>query len=198
MLVLGLTGGVGMGKSLVARMLEHRGAAVVDTDLIARELVEPGQPALTEIQDAFGREVVDSSGVLRREELARIVFADSAQRKRLETILHPRIRDQWRRIVEAKHMEAVAMTVVVIPLLFETEAESFFERVICVGCSAGVQHSRLAGRGWNSSEIQRRIAAQWPIARKMERADWVIWNESSAQICEKQLARILLGRPTEN
>ena len=95
MKVCGLTGGVGMGKSTAAQFLRARGAQVVDTDELARQLVQPGQPALAEIQAEFGKAIIASNGRLRREELAEIIFADAAARKKLETILHPRIRERW-------------------------------------------------------------------------------------------------------
>src|ERR1700722_14102542 len=95
MKLCGLTGGVRMGKSTAAAFLQARGASMVDTDHLARELVQPGQPALAEIQNAFGREIVSPDGQLRRDELANIVFTDATARQRLEAILHPRIRERW-------------------------------------------------------------------------------------------------------
>src|SRR6185295_14888616 len=96
MKTFGLTGGIGMGKSAAAQLLQERGVPVVDTDLLARQVVEPGGPALQEIQRAFGGELVGPDGGLRRKELARVVFSDPTARQRLEAILHPRIRDLWR------------------------------------------------------------------------------------------------------
>src|SRR5687767_7842457 len=93
--IVGLTGGIGMGKSTAARILAERGLPVIDTDELAGELVEPGQPALGEIRAAFGETVMDARGKLRRDELAKVVFADPAKRERLEGILHPRIRAAW-------------------------------------------------------------------------------------------------------
>src|ERR1700678_2751119 len=105
MKVCGLTGGVGMGKSTAAGFFSKLGARVVDTDEIARQLVQPGQPALLEIQGQFGRDLVAANGELRRAELARIVFADEFARKKLEGILHPRIRESWQRQIEAWRQE---------------------------------------------------------------------------------------------
>src|ERR1051325_6698007 len=100
MKVCGLTGGVGMGKSTTAGFLLQRGARVVDTDELAREFVQPGRPALVEIQNTFGKQIVSVDGQLRRNELAKIVFADAAARKKLENILHPKIRARWQAQVE--------------------------------------------------------------------------------------------------
>ena len=136
MKVCGLTGGVGMGKSTAAQFLRARGAQLVDTDELARQLVQPGQPALAEIQTEFGANIVAPDGRLRREELAQIIFSDAAARKKLEAILHPRIRERWLAQVEIWRRENRPLAVVVIPLLFETRAESHFNKIICVACSA--------------------------------------------------------------
>src|SRR5437763_797300 len=96
MKTIGLTGGVGMGKSACAQLLAARGAAVMDTDELARQVVQPGQPALAEVVEMFGRDIIAPDGQLKRDALAEIVFADAAARKKLEDILHPRIRERWR------------------------------------------------------------------------------------------------------
>src|SRR4030095_14016279 len=186
MKVLGLTGGIGMGKSTSAQMLQWRGAVIVDTDDLARQIVQPGQPALAEVQDAFGRDILGSDGQLRREELARIVFANAAARQKLEAILHPRIRELWRAQVAAWRQDGKPLAVVVIALLFETNAEADFAAVICVACTAATQRQRLQARGWTPEEIERRITAQWPIAEKMARANYVIWTEAGMDVDAQQ------------
>ena len=118
MIVLGLTGGIGMGKSTCAQLLRQRAVPVVDTDGLARRVVEPGQPAQAEILAAFGQQMLGADGQLRRDELARLVFADLDARRRLESILHPRIRELWRAQAESWRAENHALAVVVIPLLF--------------------------------------------------------------------------------
>ena len=192
MKVCGLTGGVGMGKSTAAEFLHARGAPVVDTDELARQLVEPGQPALTEIQAEFGKSIVASDGRLRRDELARIVFADAAAREKLETILHPRIRERWLAQVEIWRRENRALAVVVIPLLFETRAESHFNKIICVACSAPTQRQRLLGRGWTPKQIKQRLAAQWPVEQKISRADFVVWTDGALDMQARQLERVFV------
>jgi dephospho-CoA kinase len=191
MKTFGLTGGVGMGKSMSGRILAERGVPVVDTDILARQLVEPGKPALAEIQNAFGSGMVGTDGRLRREELARVVFRDTAARGRLEAILHPRIRAIWQKQLEQWRAGGCAQAVVVIPLLFETDAAPCFDTVICVACTAATQRQRLHARGWNAEQIEQRIRAQWPVAQKMEMADRVVWTEADLDVHAAQLARIV-------
>jgi dephospho-CoA kinase len=190
-----------MGKSTAARFLQERGAQIVDTDELARQLVQPGQPALSEIQVVFGKNIVAPDGQLRRDELARIVFADAAARKKLEAILHPRIQERWLAQLETwraapkrsdgGRRENRALAVVVIPLLFETRAESHFDKIICVACSAPTQRNRLLERGWTPEQIEQRIAAQMPVEQKIARADFVIWTEGALDAHARQLDRIL-------
>jgi dephospho-CoA kinase len=191
MKVFGLTGGVGMGKSTSAQLLQSRGAVVVDTDELARQIVEPGQPALAEVREAFGQDIVGPDGQLQRGKLAGIVFADAAARRRLEAILHPPIRDLWHAQVETWRKEGKPLAVVVIPLLFETQAESEFDTVICVACSAATQHERLRARGWTPEQIEQRRAAQMPIEEKMARSHRVIWTEGDMDVHERQICRIV-------
>ncbi len=191
MKVVGLTGGVGMGKSTSARLLKSRGWLVIDTDLLARALVEPGQPALAEIARTFGSQVLDAEGRLRRGALAGIVFADAARRRQLEEIVHPRVRQEWLRQVDQCRAENRSFVAVVIPLLFETDAVKLFDVILCLACSEAAQRRRLADRGWDAQEIDRRIAAQWPVERKMLLAHYVIWTEASLAIHGAQLTRVL-------
>lgn len=192
---LGLTGGVGMGKSAVADLLRARSVPVVDTDSLARELVEPGQPALIEIKSAFGPEIIGADGRLLRDKLAAIVFADSAARARLEAILHPRIAVAWRRMLQHWRDAGHPVAVVVIPLLFETGAESGFDSVVCVACSSATQFRRLQSRGWSQQEIARRDAAQMPVAQKIARSHFVLWNEAGLDVLAAQLDRVIPLQP---
>jgi dephospho-CoA kinase len=189
--VLGLTGGVGMGKSASAQLLAARGVAVVDTDDLARQVVEPGQPALGEVREAFGPQIAGPDGYLRRDELARRVFADPSARQRLEAILHPPIRALWRAQVETWRGESRPLAVVVIPLLFETEAEAELDATICVACSAATQHQRLLTRGWLPEQIEQRLQAQWPVETKIARADYLVWTEAGLDVHVAQIERIL-------
>jgi len=187
----GLTGGIGMGKSTAVQFFRDRGAQVVDTDELARRFVEPGQPALAEIEAAFGKIIIAPDGKLRRDELAQIVFSDPAARKKLERILHPRIRESWLSQLEMWRKENRRLAVVVIPLLFETGAQQDFEEIICVACSASNQHKRLLQRGWSPAQISQRIAAQWRIEEKIAKADFVVWTDGSLESQMEQIERII-------
>jgi dephospho-CoA kinase len=191
MKVLGLTGGIGMGKSTSSQLLRARGLPVVDTDDLARQVVEPGQPALAEVRETFGAEIVGLDGQLRRDEMARRVFADPPARQRLEAILHPRIRELWRAQVEAWRAKGHPLAVVVIPLLFETGAEAELDATICVACSSSTQHQRLLGRGWPAEQITQRMQAQWPTERKITKADYLVWTEAGLDVHVAQIERIL-------
>lgn len=196
MKVLGLTGGIGMGKSACATLLQQRDIPVIDTDVLARQIVEPGQPAFAEIRQVFGDEILALDGTLRRDELARRVFSNSVARQQLESILHPRIRSLWQSQVAQYRGESRLLVVVVIPLLFETGAQTYFDAVVCIACSARTQKARLLARGWPESEIQRRIAAQLPAEKKILAADYLIWSEGSIDVHAAQLDRILDGLRT--
>ena len=191
MIVCGLTGGVGMGKSTAAGFLGRHGVPIVDTDELARELVQPGQPALGEIQSAFGSRVIGPGRELNREELARIIFADIQARRAVEAILHPRIQERWLTRIDTWRAEDRPIAVVVIPLLFETRAEAHFDRILCVACSVAAQRERLKARGWTPEQIDQRNAAQLPVEQKIDRADFVIWTEGGLENQSAQIKRVL-------
>jgi dephospho-CoA kinase len=193
----GLTGGVGMGKSTAAAFFEARGAKIVDTDQISHELVLPGQPAFDEIQKTFGNKIISPDGQLRRGELADIVFSDLEARKKLEAILHPRIRERWLAQVEAWRGEDCPFALVVIPLLFETQAESYFDKIVCVACHENSRQERLRTRGWTPEQIQGRITAQLPVTEKISRADFVIWSEGKVENHSRQVD-LIFGRVMGN
>jgi dephospho-CoA kinase len=191
MKLFGLTGGIGMGKSAAAEILLQRGVSMVDTDILARSVVEPGQPVLSDIQKTFGSSVISTDGNLRRDVLARIVFSDPQARQKLEAITHPRIRDLWKQQIAHWRAQQVATACVVIPLLFETNAESEFDATICVACLPATQQKRLLERGWTAEQIAQRIAAQFPVDKKIAKANYVVWNEGGLDILAAQLEVIL-------
>ena len=191
MKLLGLTGGVGMGKSTAAGFLLEAGVRVVDTDDLARELVQPGQPALAEIGAAFGKNIFRPDGALDRAALAKIIFNEESARKKLEAILHPRIRERWQAQLETWRGENCAVAVVVIPLLYETQAETHFDKILCVASSPASQLERLKSRGWTPEQIRQRIAAQLPVEQKIARADYVVWTEGLPDNSRRQMAGII-------
>ena len=191
MKLFGITGGVGMGKSTAGQLLAQRGVEVADTDLIARQLVEPGQPALGEILQRFGQSLLMADGRLNRGDLARMVFADPRARADLEAILHPRIRLAWEAQAKDWQARGCPRGAVIIPLLFETKAPPHFDAVICVACSEATRWQRLRQRGWTAVEIRRRLDAQWPTDQKIARSDYVAWTDTPLPVHAAQLDRIL-------
>ena len=179
MIRLGLTGGVGMGKSTASNFLYDLGFKVADTDDIARTLVEPGKPALEDIVKAFGKEVLQDNGALNRVKTAELVFSDDSKRLKLEDILHPLIRETWEIRLNEWSAQNEKLGVVVIPLLYETECERYFDKVVCIACSKDIQRQRLRQRGWSDLEIDQRIKAQLSIGEKMSRADYVVWTNGA-------------------
>ena len=179
MIRLGLTGGVGMGKSTASQFLYDLGFKVADTDDIARTLVEPGKPALEDIVKAFGKEVLQDNGALNRKKAAELVFSDDSKRLKLEDILHPLIRETWEIRLNEWSAQNEKLGVVVIPLLYETECERYFDKVVCIACSKEIQRQRLRQRGWSDLEIDQRIKAQLLIGEKLRRADYVVWTNGA-------------------
>jgi dephospho-CoA kinase len=174
MLVIALTGGIGSGKSTVADELAARGAGVIDTDLLARELTEPGQPALGEIAATFGPRIIDYDGRLDRDVLRGLVFADPQARRKLEAILHPRIKDL---MLERLAALDAPYAVLVIPLLFETNQDVLADRVLVVDLPEPVQLERVRRRsGLPTAEIERIIASQISRNERLARADDIIDN----------------------
>lgn len=191
MKAIGLTGGIGMGKSTAAKYLRSQEIPVVDTDDLARQIVQPGTAALAEIRQEFGATVIASDGQLRRDVLAEIAFNDAAARTRLEAITHPRITELWQQQLREWRAAAQPVGVVVIPLLFETKVESQFDAVVCLACHPLTQRARLVARGWSAAQIQQRLAAQLPVVEKMLRANFVVWTEGEIAVSERQLAKII-------
>lgn len=188
---IGLTGGIASGKSTVARMLVESGAALVDADRIAREIVEPGQPSLAQIVERFGQAVLHEDGTLNRKKLGEIVFADEAKRKALEAITHPAIRAVMRERMDKLQREAPKRLVVVdVPLLYESGLQSLFEEVMVVYVPRSVQLERLIKRdGLSKADAERRLNAQMDIEEKKRLADIVIDNSGSLEDTALQLER---------
>lgn len=174
---IGLTGGIASGKSTVADMFAELGATIIDTDVIAREVVAPGQPALDEIAAAFGKSIIDDDGYLDRGALRRLVFADDAARKRLETIVHPRIQDEARR---QSCQAGGAYQIIVVPLLVESPLKEFVDRILVVDCDEETQIRRLTARDAESEDQARRmLGAQSSREERLAMADDVIRNDDN-------------------
>lgn len=185
LLRIGLTGGIASGKTTVADLFARLGAAIVDTDVIAREIVEPGRPALDEICKQFGDAVVDADGRLDRAAMRRIIFADDAARSRLEAILHPRIREETIRQAAAASGDYL---IVVVPLLIESPLRDFVDRILVVDCSQETQIARLLERDAESEQQARRIlAAQVSREARLACADDVIRNDGDLEFTRDQV-----------
>lgn len=176
MLKVGLTGGIATGKSYVAALLKEFGCRVADADLIARQVVEPGQPAYDEIITEFGAEILDASGAIDRAKLGTIVFADQARRLKLNAIVHPRVletQDQWLTAIAEKEPDAIA--VVDAALMIESGGYRRFDKLIVVYCETELQIERLMFRNQLSrEEALRRINSQMPTEEKLKYADYTI------------------------
>lgn len=182
---VGLTGGIASGKSTIADRFAELGAAVIDTDVIAREVVAPGQPALDEIRAAFGNEVIGTDGGLDRAAMRRIVFADPSLRRRLEGILHPRIRDEASRQAAAS---SGPYRIVVVPLLVGSPMQEDMDRIVVVDVPEAVQLERLLGRDAGTpDEARRMIAAQASREARLAIADDVIDNGGSREDAAAQV-----------
>jgi dephospho-CoA kinase len=175
---IGLTGGIGSGKSTVSRLLADKGAIVIDSDVLAREAVAPGSPGLAAVVEAFGDEVVTADGALDRPALGRIVFADPDARRRLEAITHPLVRARAREIESAAPTGSVVVHD--IPLLVETGQQDKFDVVVVVDADVGDQLTRLARtRGMSEDEARARVAAQATREQRRAAADYVVVNDGS-------------------
>ena len=189
MLRIGLTGGIGSGKSEVSRLLAEHGAVVIDADVLAREVVEPGTPGLAEVVEAFGAGVLADDGSLDRAALGARVFGDDAARRRLEAIIHPRVRARAAEIEAAADPDAIVVHD--IPLLVETGQGDAFDGVIVVDVPVEVQIERLVSeREMSANEAQGRISAQASRQQRAGAADWIVDNTGSLADLRSAVARV--------
>ena len=192
MLRIGLTGGIGSGKSTVAGLLAARGARVVDADRIAREVVEPGTPGLDAVVAAFGTEVLTPEGALDRPALAAVVFADPEARRRLDGIVHPLVRARAADLVAAAPPDAVVVQDV--PLLVETGQAASYDLVLVVQADLATRLRRLVGRGLPEDDARSRIAAQATDEQRRAVADVVLDNSGTVEELEAQVERFWVER----
>lgn len=196
---LGVTGGLASGKSLVLAALRRCGAAVIDADRIARDVLRPGTRQYAAVVRAFGPAVVNRTGSLNRPALARMIFADPRQRRTLERITHPAILARLRADMK-EHARAgrVRLIAAEVPLLYEAGLESLFDAVLVVWVPRSLQRQRLMSRGGlTGPEALRRINAQIPLSQKRSKADYVIRNTGAPADAVRQ-ARALYERLTKS
>lgn len=173
MLRIGLTGGIGSGKSTVAALFAHHGAPVIDADEIAKQLVAPGKTAYDEVVQTFGPKVLNLQRELDRSHLRALIFADPEKRKRLEAILHPRVRDE----IQAQVQKLSApYCLIVIPLLIEAGMHDLVDRILVVDAHEDLQISRVALRGWSKQQIRKALAVQIGRAERLRQAQDVVEN----------------------
>jgi len=192
MKLLGLTGGIGSGKSTVASIFRELGAHVIDADEVAREVVQAGEPALQAIREVFGADVLDAQGHLDRGAMASRVFNDPEALARLNAIVHPAVAQRTRERIEASRRRGDPWVVYDVPLLYENGLEGMFDAVVVVTASEEVRRARLLEREeWSREDIDARIRAQMPLDEKAHRADWVVDNDGSLLETRRQAEQIV-------
>ena len=191
---VGLTGGIGSGKSAVSRLLARHGAVVLDADLMAREVVEPGTPGLAAVVEAFGPDVLRPDGSLDREGLGRRVFADPSELARLNGIVHPLVWERYAELVAQAEADGVRIAVHDVPLLVENGLAGSYDAVVVVAASPEVQLDRLVRlRGMSEDDARARIAAQAPLADKLAVATYVVHNDGPLEELAPQVDRLWLA-----
>jgi len=193
---VGLTGGIGSGKSTVASLLQEHGATVIDADAIARQVVEPGTATLAELVAEFGQRIIRDDGSLNRGELAAIAFADRIATERLNEIMHPAIKAETARLLQAAGDDAIVIHD--MPLLLETGQQDLVDMVVVVDVPEDVQRERAVGqRGLSLDDVERRMAAQVIRSERLARADVVIDNSGTREDTARQVdalwERLTLG-----
>jgi dephospho-CoA kinase len=193
-LLLGVTGGIASGKTVVAEMLEALGAPLIDFDLLARQVVEPGKPAFKEIVGYFGKQILHEDGTLDRKKLSKIIFQDPEKRTHLEGITHPPIYEAFfKRVSDITDKDPAAIIQAVVPLLIEKNLQSMFDKVLVVYVPEAQQIERLVERdGITREEAVQILRAQLPIDEKLAYADFVVNNEASVEETRKQVEEIWL------
>ncbi len=199
MRIVGLTGGIGSGKSTVARMLAARGAVVIDADRLARAAVAPGTPGLAAIVERFGASYLTSDGTLDRRALGRRVFGDAEALAALNGIVHPEVARLQQTELEAARARGAPLVVYDVPLLFENALEEAYRPVIVVAVDPEVQRSRVRDRDpLTDEEIEARIAAQMPLEQKVARADYVVDNNGDLAATGRQVDALFAALTEED
>ncbi|WP_462406964.1 dephospho-CoA kinase [Gracilibacillus sp. Marseille-QA3620] len=190
--IIGLTGGIASGKSTVSNWLLSQGYPVVDADIAARKVVEPGMPALEKIRKAFGDDVLLPDGTLDRKRLGSIIFANEEKRQTLNVIVHPAVREWMRQETERAFGEGASIVIMDIPLLFESKLTHMVEETILVYVTKEIQLKRLMERdGYMEADALARIHAQMPIDEKKELADYIVDNNGPLSETIEQMRQIM-------
>ena len=192
MLIIGVTGSIGTGKTTVAKMLRRLGARVVDADDISHRVMEPGNPAWKKIVSRFGRKVLRRDGYIDRRALGAVVFSDREKLRKLCAILHPEVYRRMRAIVNrTRRADSSAVVALDVPLLLETGGQKYIDKLIVVSAPREVQVRRACRKfGLSRAQIIRRIRTQMPLGRKVKAADFVVDNGGSMLSTEKQVRAI--------
>lgn len=194
MKVIGLTGGIASGKSMVASRLMQLGARIIDADQIARRLTEPGSEALREIGRVFGDQYLDTQGNLRRKALGNLIFSDPAQRDKLDRLMHPRIREEIGRQLIQAELEGTDVVILVAPLLLEAGLEELVDEIWVVALDRETQKKRLIQRdNLTDAQAEGRLASQSTLAEKLGKATRVIDNRGDLLAAEKQIDALWRG-----
>lgn len=192
MKLVGLTGGIASGKSAVAKILAQLGAAIVDADVLSREVVAPGHDGWNEIVATFGSEVLQADQTLDRQKLRTLIFNNPDARKQLEAIIHPRVRALAEQRIRGHGEAGYAVVVYEVPLLFEGDLQQWLRPVILVACDVDIQRQRLQQRdGLDAAAAQKHIDAQMSLEKKRRLADYVIENDGSLADLESQVRAVL-------
>ena len=192
MKLVGLTGGIASGKSTVAEILKRQGAAIINADVLAREVVEPGHQAWTEIVNTFGIAVLQPDRTLDRQKLRAIIFDDAAARKKIESIIHPQVRALAEQRIREHAAAGYAVIVYEVPLLFEGNLQEWLRPVILVACDVDTQRNRLQSRDkLSAAQAQKHIDAQMSLEAKRRLADYVIENNGSLEDLKRQVQAVL-------
>lgn len=192
MLIVGLTGGIGAGKSAVAALFEKYNVVIVDADKVAREVVEPGSPALIAIAERHGEGILLEDGALDRAQLRKIVFGDEQERFWLESVTHPAIRQTIdARLTAPQSADEASYRILESPLLLETNQRDFVKRICVVDAEEQVQIQRVMARDGSSEEqVKAIIATQMPRAEKLKLADDIIDNSGDSESLQQQVTRL--------
>ena len=192
MKLVGLTGGIASGKSTVAEILKRQGAAIINADVLAREVVEPGRQAWTEIVNTFGTAVLQPDRALDRQKLRAIIFDDPDARKKLESIIHPQVRALAEQRIREHAAAGYAVIVYEVPLLFEGNLQEWLRPVILVACDVDTQRNRLQSRdNLSAAQAQKHIDAQMSLEQKRRLADYVVENNGDLENLQRQVEAVL-------